>query len=74
PGNIPAGTTSDEIICLTDLLGTCAAIVGAKLPDNAGEDSYNILPALLGQNLNKPVREAIVHHSGSSIFSIRRGQ
>ena len=74
PGRIPAGTTNDEIICLTDLMATCAAIVGAKLPENAAEDSFNILPALSGQKLNKPIREAIVHHSSIGIFSIRQGK
>jgi arylsulfatase A-like enzyme len=71
---IPAGTTSDELICLTDLMATCAAIVGAKLPENAGEDSFNILPTLLGQKLDKPIREDIVHHSLSGMFSIRQGK
>ncbi len=74
PGNIPAGTTSDQIVCLTDLMATCAAIVGAELPNNAGEDSYNILPALLDKKLNKPIREAIVHHSSMGMFSIRQGK
>jgi len=74
PGKIPAGTTSNEIICLTDLMATCAAIVGAKLPENAGEDSFNILPALSGQKLNKPIREAIVHHTLSGMFAIRQGK
>jgi arylsulfatase A-like enzyme len=74
PGKIPAGITNDEIICLTDLMATCAAIVGAKLPDNAAEDSFNILPALSGEKLNKPIREDIVHHSLSGMFSIRQGK
>jgi arylsulfatase A-like enzyme len=73
PGKIPAGSTSDELICLTDLLATCAAILGVELPDNAGEDSYNILPVLLGQKLAEPVHEAIVHHSLSGMFSVRQG-
>jgi arylsulfatase A-like enzyme len=74
PGKIPVGTTSDEIICLTDLMATCAAIVGAKLPNNAGEDSFNLLPALSGQKLNKPIHEAIVHHSSIGMFAIRQGK
>jgi len=40
----PAGSASDQIICQTDLMATLATIIGAKLPPNAGEDSYNILP------------------------------
>ena len=46
PGKIKAGGTSDETICLTDVLATCAALVREKLPDDAGEDSHDfVLPA-----------------------------
>lgn len=74
PGEIKANTTSDEVICLTDLMATCVAIVGANLPDNAGEDSYNILPALLGEKLEKPIRPDVIHHSVWGVFSIRQGK
>ena len=47
---------------------------GAKLPDNAGEDSFNLLPPLLGKKLKKPIRDSIVHHSLSGMFSIRQGK
>lgn len=73
PGHIKAGTKTDELICLTDLMSTCAAVVGAKLPYNAGEDSYNIMPALLGEK-RKPIREAVVHHSSWGSFGIRQGE
>jgi len=53
-------------------MATLATIIGAKLPPNAGEDSYNILPALRGDNLNHPIREATVHHSGNGHFAIRQ--
>jgi arylsulfatase A-like enzyme len=59
------------LICLNDLIATCAEILGAKLPDNAGEDSVSILPALLG-NANSPLREAQVHHSINGSFAIRQ--
>jgi len=74
PARIPAAGSSDELICLTDLLATCASIVDAKLPANAAEDSYSILPALLGRKTDKPIREAVVHHSGSGMFAIRKGK
>ncbi|MCD4723262.1 MAG: sulfatase-like hydrolase/transferase [Bacteroidales bacterium] len=73
-GKIKAGTSSAEIICTTDLLATCAAIVGDTLPNNAGEDSYNILPAMMGVKREKPIREATVHHSCNGFFSIRKGE
>jgi len=74
PGRIKPGSVSDETICHVDLMATCAAILGYDLPPNAGEDSYNILPALTGRNLNKPIREATVHHSGNGMFAIRQGK
>ena len=72
PGRVRMGSTCDDTICLTDLLATCAAIVGAKLPDQAAEDSVSILPDLLG-TADGPVREATVHHSIDGSFAIRQG-
>jgi arylsulfatase A-like enzyme len=72
-GRIKAGAESHETICQTDLMATIAAIVGARLPSNAGEDSYNILPALLQQKEIAPIREATVVTSGSGHFAIRQG-
>ena len=73
PEKIKAGTSSEETICLTDLMATAAAIVGKKVPEGSAEDSYNILPALLGEALKDPIREATVHHSLSGMFAIRQG-
>jgi len=74
PGRIKPGSKSDETICLTDLMATVADIVEHKLPDNAGEDSVSILPALLSKKYKKPLREATVHHSFDGSFSIRKGK
>ena len=60
PGKIAPNSTSHENICFTDMLATFAALVGEKLPENAGEDSFNILPALVGQKYKNPIRGAIV--------------
>jgi arylsulfatase A len=73
PGQIKGGTTSDQLICLNDLMATCANIMAAKLPENAGEDSVSILPALLGR-ADKPLHEAIVYHSINGSFAIRQGR
>ena len=73
PGHVKPGTTSDQLISLVDFMATCADIVGAKLPDNAGEDSVSFLPALLGK-ADHPLREALVHHSINGKFAIRQGQ
>jgi len=73
PGRIAPGSVCDQTICLTDLLATVAEIVGERLPDDAGEDSVSILPALLG-TATGPLREATVHHSIDGSFSIRQGE
>ena len=73
PGKVKAGSRSDQIVCLDDLMATCADILGVKLPDNAGEDSFSLLPALLGID-TAPLREAILHHSIFGNFGIRQGQ
>src|SRR5207249_392710 len=56
-----------------DLMATCAEIVGAKLPDDAGEDSVSLLPVLTGK-AKGAVREATVHHSIEGAFAIRQGK
>ncbi|MCS1411411.1 MAG: Arylsulfatase [Verrucomicrobia subdivision 3 bacterium] len=73
PGQIAPGSVSDEIICLTDLMATVAAIVGYDLLPEAAEDSYNILPALCSEKRASPIREATVHHSAHGRFAIRQG-
>lgn len=73
PAKVKAGSQSKQLICHTDLMATCADILGITLPENAGEDSASILPALLAQD-TAPIHEAIVHHSISGRFAVRYGQ
>jgi len=75
PGKIAAGAVSDETISLVDMLATTAAIVGEPLPPRteAAEDSYNVLPSLLGNKPDRPIRDAIVVHSADGNFAIRQG-
>jgi arylsulfatase A-like enzyme len=73
PGKISPGSRSEQTICLTDLMATCAAIVGADLPDDAAEDSYNFLPALLGTDGGKALRKYTLHQTISLALAIRRG-
>jgi arylsulfatase A len=49
PGRIAPGSSSAHLLCLTDLLATAAELADARLPENAGEDSFSFLPILLGQ-------------------------
>lgn len=74
PGKVKPGTTSAQMISLTDVMATIAAIIGVKLPDNAAEDSFNLLPALLGED-RTPIRPYLLVQAfgGGRTLSIRRG-
>ena len=74
PNQIEAGSSSNETICLTDLLKTCAAMNGVDVPSSAGEDSYNILSALVGSSSSTPIREATISTAGNGAFSVRQGR
>ena len=73
PGVTKPGSRCEQTICLTDLMATCAELLGVKLPENAGEDSVSTLPALRGTT-GHPLREATVHHSWFGRFAIRQGR
>jgi arylsulfatase A-like enzyme len=69
PGRVAPGT-SDALICHVDLLASFAALTGQKLPEPAGPDSVNVLPALLD---GKPGREFLVEHAHSQMVALRQG-
>lgn len=73
PGVIKPARVSDEIICHNSLMATCAEILGAKLPDDAGVDSFSILPVLRGEETEEPTHPFVIHHSISGRFAIRKG-
>ncbi|WP_025763088.1 sulfatase family protein [Dyadobacter tibetensis] len=71
-GTIEAGTLNTETICSTNLMATCAEITGLKIPVEAGEDSFSMLPLLLGKKVKR--KYPIVSHSINGMFSIREGK
>lgn len=73
PKVIQAGTVSDVLTCQTDLLATCAELMGKELPANAGEDSESILPSFTGEPVEFS-RKGIVNHSVSGHFAYRQGK
>jgi len=72
PGRAAPGV-NDQTVCLTDLLATCAALTGVKLPRDAGEDSFSFLPALTGADDGRPRRAFTLHQTIKSDLAIRRG-
>ncbi len=64
--------SSNKIICTTDFFATCADLTDYKIKDTEAEDSYSMLPLLLGKD-DTPIREYTVHHSINGSFAIRQG-
>lgn len=73
PGKIEPQSTTDQTICLTDVMATCASIVGVDLPNDAAEDSLDILPVLLDAQPSERVRNFTLHQTISLALAIRRG-
>jgi arylsulfatase A-like enzyme len=71
PAVIPSGTVCDQLVGLIDLLATCADVLDTELPAGEGQDSVSTLPLLQGE-VDTPIRDAIVYHSASGKFALRR--
>ena len=74
PAQIAAGIESHETTTHTDFLATFAELVGADLPENAGEDSYSMLAVWKGESPEESVRPTTIHHSLDGMFAIRKGE
>jgi arylsulfatase A-like enzyme len=73
PHKVDPGSTSAQLISTTDLMATCAALVGYELPNDAAEDSYNMLGVLLGEQGDESVRPYGLQQTMVHSFSIRVG-
>ncbi|NRB52881.1 MAG: sulfatase-like hydrolase/transferase [Saprospiraceae bacterium] len=73
PGKVAVNSISNQMISLTDIMATCAEIVSVEVPENAAEDSYSILPILLGTQGDQPVRKYLLEQTISLAMSIRDG-
>ncbi|MEX2567877.1 MAG: arylsulfatase [Cyclobacteriaceae bacterium] len=71
PGKVKPGSSSSQLIHQADLMATIAEVIGANLPDNAGEDSFSLLPLLNGENM--AVRQNAISTSISGLPGLRHG-
>ncbi len=60
---------SAALVCQIDLLASFAALTGQVLPTNTAPDSFNLLPALLGDSPQG--RDHLIEHAGQT--SLRMG-
>ena len=71
PGVVKAGGVCGQLVYQADFIRTFADILGTKLPDNAGEDSFSMLPLLHSEE--KPIRENAVSASMGGVHAVRLG-
>ncbi|QDV52046.1 sulfatase family protein [Gimesia fumaroli] len=72
PKQIESGASSQQMVCLTDLLATGAELAGTELPQSGAEDSISFLSALQGKP-NEAARRSLVNHSNHGEFAYRDG-
>jgi arylsulfatase A len=69
PGVVAAGTICTQLVHQADLLATLADVLGAKLPENAGEDSFSLLPLLRGGD--QPTRSHAISCGANGVPGLR---
>lgn len=72
PKYVKAGTTTDALVCLTDVVATTAQIVGYDLKNDDAVDSFSFAKVLTGKS--DVVRKNVIHHSINGLFAIREGK
>lgn len=72
PGIAKPGSRSDALVSQIDIMATIAAALGFDLPDDAAEDSHNLLPVLRGET--DSVRETHVHNTRANQYALRDGK
>jgi len=73
PGRIPAGTRTDAITSMMDVLPTVAHLAGAKLPAGRKIDGVDIWPVLAGTAGAKAPRDHFFYFRGFALEAVRSG-
>lgn len=73
PGKVPAGTTSDAITGMFDILPTFTALAGAKLPTDRKLDGADITPVLFATPGGKAPHDTFYYYRGLKLEAVRHG-
>ena len=73
PGKVKSGTISNVTTTLANLMATCADLTGNHSSKFDTEDSYSILPVLLGKSAEIKEQPAIINISSKGFYNIRKG-
>ena len=72
PGHVPANKVSNELFGLVDMTATLAGLLGQTPPSEA-VDSVNVLPALLTEKPEHPVRDWLIFGNEPQHLALRKG-
>lgn len=70
PGVVSPNSESKQLVHQADLLATLAEVLKDSLPDDAGEDSFSLMPLLAGDD--RPIREHAVSTSSTGVPGLRQ--
>lgn len=73
PGRIPAGTSTDEVAGMLDVLPTLVKIAGGRLPADRKIDGGDIWPLLSGQPGAKSPHDVFYFYRGLKLEAVRAG-
>jgi len=73
PGKIPAGTESDAITGMLDILPTFVKLAGGKVPADRKIDGGDIWPVLAGEPGAKSPHEVFYYFKGFDLEAVRSG-
>ncbi|MFO0943208.1 MAG: arylsulfatase [Pirellulales bacterium] len=71
PGVTPKGTVCDQLVHHADVMATLAELLEFKLPDNAAEDSFSMMPLLRGEA--QSIRTHAISTACAGTPSLREG-
>jgi arylsulfatase A len=73
PGKVPAGTQTDAVLGMFDVLPTFAALAGGKVPADRAIDGRDAWPHLAGAADAKPAHETFYYYRGLRLEAVRHG-
>lgn len=72
PGVVEAGRVSEQLVQHADVFATVAEVLGTKLEEGTGEDSFSLVALLKGKE--EAVRRHAVNTAANGIPSVRDGE
>jgi len=70
PGKVPQGKASNEIVSISDIFPTLAAIVGGEVPDDRAIDGIDQKPFFLGEQ-DHSNRDTVVFFAGDQLMAVK---